>query len=330
MENKRFFTIEDNQTLIYFQLPKVLMIAERYKKLSNDAKLLYVYYLDLNKKSMKHNWKDKEGRYYIKFSDEKAMEFIGCAKQKLSQLKKALREFELIHTKRLGQGMVDITYVLKLEYTDEDVYKVEEEFDNVADDANEKDQKAEVRKSNFSTESNEVRKSNSKKCENQTSRSMKIEGLEVRKSNSINKNNLSDIDSSENDSIENNLNLNLNIVETLWDTSLPMELKRWIKVKIYEKSLSISNEQILLLDDAYKYQINKGWIISDCDSEYIGAISDKEFTGSISKMLDTVNDIHNMKGLVQSWVQKAYDFKVTNLTKPIYERQVPFYNWLED
>lgn len=306
------------------------MIADKYKKLSNDAKLLYCYYLDLNKKSMKYNWKDKDGHYYIKFKDEKGMAFIGCASEKYNKLKKELLKYELIHIVKTGQGKTNITYVLKLEYTDEDVYKVNEVFEEVAEDAEQTDEKAELRKSNVPTESNDLRKSNAKNFENRKSSSSEIENLEIRKSNDINKNNPIENDSSENDFSENNLNLNLDVVETLWDTSLPMELKRWIKVKVYEKSLSINNEQILLLEDAYKYQINKGWIISDCGNEYTGAINDKEFTGSISKMLDTVKDIHNMKGLVQNWVQKAYDFKVTNLIKPIYERQVPFYNWLEE
>lgn len=186
--DKRYFTIDDTQNLIYFQLPKVLMVAERYEKMSNDAKLLYVYYLDLNTRSMRSGWKDEDGRYYIKFSDEKAMKFIHCAKQKMSNLKKELRKFGLIETKKTGQGYVDIQYVLKLHYTDADVYEVEKAFEDVVDNSNEIDEKAEVRKSNSSTESRGVRKSSLEKYENQTSRSMKIKLLEVRKSNSITKN----------------------------------------------------------------------------------------------------------------------------------------------
>lgn len=127
-----------------------------------------------------------------------------------------------------------------------------------------------------------------------------------------------------------NPNLNLDVTNTLWNTELPMKLKQWIKVKIAERSLSISNEQVLLLEEAYQYQISKGYIVSDCSSDYDKAINDNEFTGSISKMLDTVEKIDNMKGLVQSWVHKAFDFKATNLLKPFYEQESPFYNWLDD
>lgn len=188
-DKMRFFTDEDNQSLIYFKLPKVLMVAEKYAKMSNDAKLLYAYYLDLNTRSMRNRWKDNQGRYYVKFRDEKAMAFVHCAKQKLSKLKKELREYGLIYTKRNGQGKTDTIYVLKLEYTEADVYMVEEVFQDVADDADETDRRAEVRKSNFSTESKAEGEMKNQKYENQTSKSMKIKPQEVRKSNPITKNN---------------------------------------------------------------------------------------------------------------------------------------------
>lgn len=126
-----------------------------------------------------------------------------------------------------------------------------------------------------------------------------------------------------------NPNLNLDITDILWESTLPMDLKRKIKVKIYDKSLTLTSEQILLLEEAYKYQIDKGWIIPDCDKNYVGAINDAEFSGSIAKMLDSVSQIDNMKGLVQTWVQKAHEFKLVNLTKPEVGGEVPLFNWLE-
>lgn len=188
IDNLRFFTDEDNQSLIYFKLPKVLMVADKYAKMSNDAKLLYAYYLDLNTRSMRNGWRDEKRRYYIKFRDEKAMAFVHCAKQKLAKLKKELREYGLIYTKRNGQGKTDTIYVLKLEYTEADIYKVEEVFQDVADDAEATDQRAEVRKSNFTRESKTKGDSKKQKDENQTSRSSKIKPQEVRKSNAITKN----------------------------------------------------------------------------------------------------------------------------------------------
>jgi hypothetical protein len=328
--NFKYFTAEDNQTLYYFQLPKVLMVAEKYAKLSNDAKLLYSYYLDLNRLSMSHGWKDKQGRYYIKFKNEKAMKFIGCASEKLAKLKKELSKFGLIHIVKMGLGKTNITYVGKLEYSDEDVAKVNELFEEIADDADKTDAEADVRFSNIKEESTDVRKSNTQEFENRTSRNSEIEGQDVRKSNNIYINNSLSNDSIKNEFNENhNLNLRVDMMNTLWDTSLPMRLKQWIKVKVYEKSLSINNSQIIELDEAYQYQISKGWIDPTCSSESPSGINDNEFAGSIAKMLDTVKDIHSMRGLVQNWVQKAYDFKVTNLAKPTYEQSVPFYNWLE-
>lgn len=184
----RYFTDKDNDLLIYFKLPKVLMVAEKYKKLSNDAKLLYAYYLNLNTMSMERGWKDGEGRYYVKLKNKNAMAFVGCASEKLSKLKTELVKFGLIQSQRMGQGKTNKTYVLRLEYTEQDIYRTNEIFEQAADEADEADQAADVRISNNPTESNDVRKSNTQKFDNRTTRSSEIEQPEVRKSNTINKN----------------------------------------------------------------------------------------------------------------------------------------------
>lgn len=118
--------------------------------------------------------------------------------------------------------------------------------------------------------------------------------------------------------------------DTLWQSNIPMQLKKWIRVKVDSKSLSISSEQIILLEEAYQYQVEKTYVKPHCGSDDTTGINDYEFSGSIAKMLDTVKDIRNMRGSVQCWVKKAYDFKVSNLVKPISEQSVPFYNWLDE
>lgn len=145
-----------------------------------------------------------------------------------------------------------------------------------------------------------------------------------------NNNNIENNNNNKNNMKNHNLNLEQDILDILWETELPMKLKRWIKVKINDNKLNIDSEQLLLIEEAYKYQINKGMIVPNCERDSITAINDDEFSGSIAKMLDTVNDIQNMKGLVQSWVNKAYEFKVDNLSKPFYDRGTPFYNWLDE
>lgn len=201
MENNepRYYTDKDNDLLIYFKLPKVLMVAEKYKKLSNDAKLLYAYYFNLNTMSMERGWKDANGRYYVKLKNKNAMLFVGCASEKLNNLKTQLEKFGLIETHRMGQGKTNKTYVLRLQYTEQDVYKTNEIFEQAADEADQADQAADVRLSNNPTESNDVRKSNTQKFDNRTTRRSEIEQPDVRKSNSIIKNYSIENESKEND-----------------------------------------------------------------------------------------------------------------------------------
>ncbi|WP_028390710.1 replication initiator protein A [Bacillus cihuensis] len=337
---ERFFTIEDNQTLIYFQMPKVLMLAERYRDMSNDAKLLYMYYLDLNKQSMMNGWKDKEGHYYIKFSDEKAMEFIRCAKQKLAKLKKELRDYGLIKTKKTGQGYVDKTYVLKLEYTDDDVYEVNKSFKDVVDDSNEKDKKAEVRKSNFFTESKDEPVSNTQAYENQTPRSMKIKPLEVRKSNSINKNNSSKNNLKENNSI--NKSSSSLTEEQVYLENEPFSKKEEEEIKgnmvslgnqIASSNIMKSNKQI---NSTLKLMIENGIYKFDAIDihraiEHYKAECFKR--GSIARPPSFF-----VTGFELKWNER-YSRSIGNDIKKQYEpnrvgqlhtvKDVPFYNWLE-
>lgn len=123
----------------------------------------------------------------------------------------------------------------------------------------------------------------------------------------------------------NNLYLNLNTLDTLWNVKLPMELKQRIKVRIYENKLTLTSKQILEIEEAYFHQLEKGYIKPDCDKDDPSAINDYEFSLTVTKMLDTVSDIKNIKGLIQAWVLKAYDYKGGNVADNI----IKFYNWLE-
>lgn len=118
-------------------------------------------------------------------------------------------------------------------------------------------------------------------------------------------------------------------LNTLWTVKLPMELKQRIKVRVYENLLSLTSKQILELEDAYLYLVNTGYIKPDCGKDDLSAINDYEFSLTVTKMLDTVKDIKNMRGLVKTWVEKAFDYKGGNIADQ-HIQAVSFYNWLED
>lgn len=101
---------------------------------------------------------------------------------------------------------------------------------------------------------------------------------------------------------------------------------------IRNNEINLQPNQLLEIEDAYKYQISKGYIIPDCSLDDTEAINDFEFTNTICKMLTTVKNIYNMKGMIKEWVGQAYTYKKDqhaivsfgSIKNPI------FYNWLEE
>ncbi|WP_051314631.1 hypothetical protein [Alteribacter aurantiacus] len=114
-----------------------------------------------------------------------------------------------------------------------------------------------------------------------------------------------------NKNIKLNLNPNpIDIYEILWEAQFPKELKNRIKVMISNKSVSLSSEQILLIEDAYKYQIGREYVIPNCALDDTTALNDHEFSKTVIKMLEVCKNINNMRGMIKEWVEKAYCFKL--------------------
>ena len=162
-----YYGIEADQ-FSFYRVPRLLVKDARFRELSSDAKLLYGLMLDRMSLSMKNNWHDDENRAYIYYTMENIMEDLGCAKEKCAKVLAELdskKGYGLIEKKRQGLGKPDIIYVMNFATIENDHTN-----DNKKEPVN-ADNTAEVRKSNF------------KKFENQTSVSSEIKPQEVRKAN---------------------------------------------------------------------------------------------------------------------------------------------------
>jgi len=144
----------------FYQVPKFLFKDERFKKLSSDAKILYGIMLDRMSLSVKNRWFDEYNRVYIYYTTANIMEDLGCAKEKCSKVVAELKEIGLIEKKRQGLGKPDKIFV--------------KNFISVESGAGDRLQNPEVRKSNF------------KDTENQTSGSSMGKTAESGKSNTNN------------------------------------------------------------------------------------------------------------------------------------------------
>lgn len=72
---------EDNaDSFTFYRIPKVLVVDERYKNLSNGAKMLYGILLDRVSLSKKNKFFDRKKRVYIYFTIEEIMEDMAISR----------------------------------------------------------------------------------------------------------------------------------------------------------------------------------------------------------------------------------------------------------
>lgn len=152
-----------SEQFTFYRVPKVLFTNPQFKGLSSDAKLLYGLMLDRMSLSVKNGWVDEYNRVYIYYTMENIMEDLGCAKEKCTKVVAELdskKGIGLIEKKRQGLGKPDKIFV--------------KNFISVESGAGDRLQNPEVRKSNF------------KDTENQTSGSSMGKTTESGKSNTNN------------------------------------------------------------------------------------------------------------------------------------------------
>ena len=100
----------------FYRIPRQLITAAQFKKLSMDAKLLYGLMLDRMGLSARNGWYDEQGRVYIYYTVEEIREAMNCGHVKAGRLLAELdtdKGIGLIERIKQGQGKPTIIYVLK-------------------------------------------------------------------------------------------------------------------------------------------------------------------------------------------------------------------------
>lgn len=113
--NSEYFKGLEADRYSFYRVPKALVKADLFQKMSGDAKLLYAVLLDRMSLSIKNGWQDKHGNAYIICTIEEVMDSIHCARQKAVKLLDELeQEFRLIERRRQGLGKPNLLYVKDL------------------------------------------------------------------------------------------------------------------------------------------------------------------------------------------------------------------------
>ena len=115
--------------LSFFKFPKPFIYDEKYKTLSNNAKMLYMPLFDRLELSLKNGWHDKDGNVFQYYTNEQLMIDLNCNSNKtIIKIKKELKDAGLITEVRQGMNLPNRIYLGALngsvESTFQEVQKV--------------------------------------------------------------------------------------------------------------------------------------------------------------------------------------------------------------
>lgn len=115
--------------LSFFKFPKPFIYDEKYKTLSNNAKMLYMLLFDRLELSLKNGWHDNEGNVFQYYTNEQLMIDLNCnSNNTIIKIKKELKDAGLMTEVRQGMNLPNRIYLEALngsvESTFQEVQKV--------------------------------------------------------------------------------------------------------------------------------------------------------------------------------------------------------------
>ncbi|TAH60467.1 MAG: hypothetical protein EWM50_06580, partial [Gottschalkiaceae bacterium] len=110
MKNRVRNTVENIMNNRFYQMPKFLLEGE-FKKLSNDARVLYSLLRDRHELSLSNNWVNEKNEVYLIFTREEMAELLGCSQPTLRKGIKQLIEAGLMEEERQGLNRPNIIFL---------------------------------------------------------------------------------------------------------------------------------------------------------------------------------------------------------------------------
>ena len=110
--------------LAFFKFPKPLIYDEKYKVLSNNAKMLYMLLFDRLELSLKNGWHDKEGNVFQYYTNDQLMIDLNCNSNKtIIKIKKELKDAGLMTEVRQGMNLPNRIYLEALNVSVENTFQ---------------------------------------------------------------------------------------------------------------------------------------------------------------------------------------------------------------
>ena len=105
-----FYYGRESEQFTFYRLPKALITDERFKDMSNNAKLLYGLMLDRMSLSKRRGWLDEDNKVFIKYSLNNIEEDLNVSKKTAGVLLKELENIGLIDMVK-QTGLANVIYV---------------------------------------------------------------------------------------------------------------------------------------------------------------------------------------------------------------------------
>lgn len=100
--------------LSFFKFPKPFIYDEKYKSLSNNAKIMYMFLFDRLELSIKNHWHDKEGNVFQYYTNEQLQIDLNSSEKTIIKLKKELKNAGLLKEIRQGNNLPNRIYISAL------------------------------------------------------------------------------------------------------------------------------------------------------------------------------------------------------------------------
>ena len=101
--------------LAFFKFPKPFIYDEKYKKLSNNAKLMYMLLFGRLELSVKNGWHDRKGNVFQYYTNEQLMIDLNSSEKTIIKVKKELREVGLLEEIRQGNNLPNRIYISQID-----------------------------------------------------------------------------------------------------------------------------------------------------------------------------------------------------------------------
>lgn len=111
-----FYNETDLKNFAFYKFPKALLFDEKYKNMSDSAKILYMLFYDRLFMSQEnhHTYSDENGILYIRYNLKSIMQDTNWSRNKVNRALDCLTEYNLIVQERESLGLAYRIYVSKL------------------------------------------------------------------------------------------------------------------------------------------------------------------------------------------------------------------------